>query len=110
LASGALERAKCSLANASSSSAIFTSVAAVASLVRQSQIKRTTTLRPGRDEAEDAPHIVQVVRDTIFPVVRSATPRERTRRSYLTVVAVGLDPALVAAELSSFVIGVVDGF
>ena len=65
---------------------------------------------PRRAEAEDAPLIVQVERDTIFPVVRSATPRERTRRSYLTVVAVGLDPALVAAELSPFVIGVVDGF
>jgi G3E family GTPase len=53
-------------------------------------------------EGDDTPLVVQIVRDTISPVVPLAPPSEGPGRGSLTFIAVGLDYELAAADFSPF--------
>jgi hypothetical protein len=60
------------------------------------------------DTDDDAPLVVQVVGDGIFPEIRLATPPEGSPHYSVTFIAVGLDPELIAAALAPFAIELVD--
>jgi G3E family GTPase len=57
------------------------------------------------DAGDEAPLVVQVVRDTIFPVQPLAIDPAADGRGYLTFITLGLDPALAAAAFSAFAAG-----
>jgi G3E family GTPase len=57
------------------------------------------------DTGEDALLVVQIVRDTIFPVTRLAVA---PARSHLTFITIGLDPEVIATAFSPFAVGTVD--
>jgi G3E family GTPase len=56
------------------------------------------------DTGEATLRVVQVVRDTIFPMTRLAGPAQ----AHLTFITTGLDPAQIAAAFSEFPVGSVD--
>jgi G3E family GTPase len=56
------------------------------------------------DTGEDALRVVQVVRDTIFPVTRLAG----SAQAHLTFITIGLDPEPIAAAFAPFAVGSVD--